>query len=75
VCYIGLQGNGYTYGIKSKVVVGYDFRDCGQEDGGFFDELNKHKNGYMFFCEHPKSIYGASQVSSFGHNKICDEVP
>ena len=26
---VGLQGNGYTYGIKYEVVVGYDFRDCG----------------------------------------------
>jgi hypothetical protein len=25
---VGLQGNGYTYGIKYEVYVGYDFRDC-----------------------------------------------
>jgi hypothetical protein len=74
-----LQGNGYTYGIKSEVVVGYDFRDCGcyfiQADGGFVDELDEHKTRYMFCCEHPESIYGAAQVGSFGRSKTCDEVP
>jgi hypothetical protein len=29
----------------------------------------------MFFCEHPKSIYGATQLGSFGCSKTCDEVP
>ena len=66
VRYVGLQGNGYTYGIKSEVVVGYDFRDFGcyfiQEDGGFIDELDEHKTEYMFYCEHPKSIYGEAHV-------------
>jgi hypothetical protein len=74
-----LQGNGYIYGIKSEVVAGYDFRNCGyyfiQVDGGFVDELDKHKTKYMFCCEHPESIYGVAQVGSFGCNKTCDEVP
>ena len=74
-----MQGNGYTYGIKYEFVVGYNFRDYGccfiQGYGGLIDELDEHKNGYMFFCEHPDSIYGATQVGSFGRNKTCDEVP
>ena len=49
---VGLQGNVYTYGIKSKVVAGYDFRDCGcyfiQADSGFVDVLDEHETGYMF---------------------------
>jgi hypothetical protein len=76
---VGLQGNGYTYGIKSEVVAGYNFRDCGcyfiHEDGGFIDVLEKHKNIYMFCCEHPESVYGASQAGSIGRSKTCDEVP
>jgi hypothetical protein len=47
--------------MKSEVVVGYDFRDCGcyfiQGDGWLVDKLDKHKIGYMFCCEHPESIY------------------
>jgi hypothetical protein len=61
---VGYQGNDYTYGIKYEIVVGYDFRDCGcyfiQADGGFVDELDEHKMKYMFCCEHPQSIYGAT---------------
>ena len=49
---VGLQGDGYTYGIKYEVSARYDFRDHGcyfiQEYGGFIDELDKHKIGYMF---------------------------
>jgi hypothetical protein len=45
-----------------------------QAYGGFIDELDKHKTGYMFCCEHPKSIYRASRVGSFDHRKTCDEV-
>jgi hypothetical protein len=47
-----LQGNGYTYGIKYEVVVGYKFRDSRcyfiQVDGGFIDELEEHKTRYIF---------------------------
>jgi hypothetical protein len=74
-----LQGDGYTYGIKSEVAVGYDFKDCGcyfiQGDGGFVNELDEHKTRYMFYCEHPESIYEATLVGSFGRSKTCDEVP
>jgi hypothetical protein len=53
VRYVGLQGNGYTNGIKSEVAAGYDFRDCGcyfiHEYGGFVYVLDKHETGYMFF--------------------------
>jgi hypothetical protein len=55
---------GYIYGIKSKVDVGYDFRDRGcyfiQADGGFIDKLDERKNKYMFCCEHSESIYGVA---------------
>jgi hypothetical protein len=30
---------------------------------------------YIYFCEHPESIYQASQIGSFGLRKTCDEVP
>jgi hypothetical protein len=37
LCKVNMQGNGYTFGTKSEVVVGHDFRDYGcyyiQEDG------------------------------------------
>jgi hypothetical protein len=76
---VGLQGDGYTYGIKFEVVVGYDFEDCGcyfiQVDGGFIDKIDDHKTRYMFCCEHPELIYGTTQVGSFGCNKTYDEVP
>jgi hypothetical protein len=59
-----LQGNGYTYGIKSEVATGYDFRDCGcyfvEEYGGFVDEIDEHKTRYIFLYEHPESIYGVA---------------
>jgi hypothetical protein len=49
---VGLQGNRYTYGIKSEGVAGHDFRNCGcyfiQEDGGFVDVLDEHETGYVF---------------------------
>jgi hypothetical protein len=47
-----LQANGYTYGIKYEVVVGYKFRDSQcyfiQVDGGFIDELEEQKTRYIF---------------------------
>jgi hypothetical protein len=66
----GLQGNGYTYGIKSEVVAGYKFKDCGcyftQVDGGFIDVLDEHKTRYMSYCEHLESVYGEAKEGSFG---------
>jgi hypothetical protein len=73
-----LQGNGYTYGIKSEVSIGYDFRDCGcyfiHAYGWFIDVLDEHDIGYMFCCEHPESVYGAGWEGSFGRRKTCDKV-
>jgi hypothetical protein len=73
-----LQGNDYTYGIKSEVAIGYNFKDCRcyfiQADGGFTDLLDECETRYMFCCEHPELVYGAAQIGSFGCNKTCDEV-
>jgi hypothetical protein len=37
LCKVKMQGNGYTFGTKSEVVAGHDFRDYGcyfiQADG------------------------------------------
>jgi hypothetical protein len=62
-----LQSNGYTYGIKSEVVAGYDFRDYRcyfiQADGGFVDLLDEHKtkiyvlNTLSQYMEHPKKVH------------------
>jgi hypothetical protein len=65
--------------VKSEVVAGYDFKDYGcyiiQEDDGFVDVLDEHKNIYMLCCEHLNLVYGASQASSFGPSKTCDKLP
>jgi hypothetical protein len=57
-----LQGNDYTYGIKSEVAAGYDFRDRGsyiiQADGGLVDVFDEYMTRYMFCCEHLESVHG-----------------
>jgi hypothetical protein len=74
-----LKGNGYTYGIKSEFVAGYDFRDCGcyfiHAYGGFVDVLDEYETRYMFFYEYLELVYGAAQEGSYGPSKTCDKVP
>jgi hypothetical protein len=40
------------------------------EDSGLIDVFDEHKNIYLFFCEHPESIFGAVQTGSLGYRNV-----